>query len=183
MLLYNDSLHAAATFALPLPNRGLFFNDGFFETMVWAGSALRYQPYHLARMHRAAAALALALPAALATPAALTATLGRLVAAQPTPGLPQRVRIQFWRGGAGLYTPPAPAATQWLATAQPFESRDMPLASVDFATTVHTQLSPLSFCKGPNALLYVLAAREREQRGLDELLLLSAQGQGVRVAR
>ncbi|OWP64063.1 hypothetical protein CDA63_06260 [Hymenobacter amundsenii] len=176
MLLYNDTLHAAATFSLPLPNRGLFFNDGFFETMVWAGGALRYQPHHLARMHRAAAVLGLPLPAALATPAALTATLGQLVAAQPIPGLPQRVRVQFWRAGAGLYTAPEPAATQWLATAQPFEARDTPLASVDFATTVHAQLSPVSFCKGPNALLYVLAAREREQRGLDDIVLLSAQG-------
>ncbi len=176
MLFYNDTLHPAATFSLPLPNRGLFFNDGFFETMVWADGSLRYQSHHLARMHRATAALGLPLPTALATPAALQATLARLVAAQPMPALAQRIRLQFWRAGAGLYTPPEPAATQWLATAQPFEARSTPVASVDFATTVQTQLSPVSFCKGPNALLYVLAAREREQRGLDDILLLSAQG-------
>ncbi len=176
MLLYNDSLHAAATLSLPLPNPGLFINDGFFDTIVWDSGALRYLPQHLARMQRAAAALALPLPPALATPAALTATLARLVAAQPMPAPARRIRIQFWRAGAGLYTPPEAAATQWLATAQLFEARDTPVAAVDFATTVQTQLSPVSFCKGPNALLYVLAAREREQRGLDDILLLSARG-------
>ncbi|RFP66673.1 hypothetical protein D0N36_02950 [Hymenobacter lapidiphilus] len=177
MLLYNGQLHPESTFALPLPNRGLQFNDGFFETLVWAEGGLRYGPQHLARMQRAAAALTLPLPSALATPAALTATLARLVAVQPQPSQPQRLRLQLWRPGSGLYAPPEPAApAEWLATARPFGARTAPVARAGFGTTVRTQLSPVSFCKGPNALLYVLAAREREQRGLDELLLLSAAG-------
>ncbi|WP_019949604.1 aminotransferase class IV [Hymenobacter aerophilus] len=177
MLLYNDQLHSEPGFALPLPKRGLQFNDGFFETLVWADGRLRYGPQHLARMQRAAAALALPLPAALATLAALTATLARLVAAQPEPAAAQRLRLQLWRPGGGLYAPPEGSApAEWLATARPFEGRTAPVARAGFGATVRTQLSPVSFCKGPNALLYVLAAREREQRGLDELLLLSAAG-------
>ncbi|WP_092741945.1 aminotransferase class IV [Hymenobacter psychrophilus] len=174
MFLNNELLPAAC---LPLPNRGLLFNDGFFETLVWAEGGLRYGPQHLARMQRVAAVLALPLPPALATPAALAATLGRLVAAQPQPAQPQRLRLQLWRPGGGLYAPPEVAGpAEWLATAQLFEKRTAPVARAGFGTTVRTQLSPVSFCKGPNALLYVLAAREREQRGLDELLLLSAAG-------
>ncbi|NVO32537.1 aminotransferase class IV [Hymenobacter lapidiphilus] len=177
MLLYNGQLHPESAFALPLPNRGLQFNDGFFETLVWADGAVRYSPQHLARMQRAAAALALPLPPALVTLGALTATLARLVAAQLQPTQPQRLRLQLWRPGGGLYAPPEPAApAEWLATARPFEARTAPVVRAGFGTTVRTQLSPVSFCKGPNALLYVLAAREREQRGLDELLLLSAAG-------
>ena len=174
MLLYNGHLQESAS--LVLPNRGLFFNDGFFETMVWADGALRYHPHHLARMRRAAAALDLPLPAALASSEALTTTLARLVAAQPTPSGPHRVRLQLWRGGGGLYTLSAAASTEWLATAQPFEVREQPVQSTDFSQTIRTQLSPVSFCKGPNALLYVLAARERDERGLEEILLLSAEG-------
>ena len=172
MMLLNGEL--APTANLPLPNRGLFFNDGFFETMVWAGGTLRYLPHHCNRMQRAAAALDLVLPEPLATPEALTTTLGRLVAVQPTAAA-QRVRVQFWRAGGGLYTP-ATTAAEWLATAQPFEARETPVAVASFADTVRTAFSPASFCKGPNALLYVLAARERVQRGLDDILLLSPQG-------
>lgn len=175
MLLHNGQLHSEADFALPLPNRGLFFNDGFFETMVWAAGTVRYLPHHLARMQQAATALGLQLPAALSTAQALTATLGRLVAAQAPFSPEYRIRLQLWRGGGGLYAPPTDAA-EWLATSQPFHPNKTPIGSCGFAETVRTHASPVSFCKGPNALTYVLAARERQQRGLDELLLLDAAG-------
>ena len=64
MLLYNGHLLPAT--ALPLPNRGLSFGDGFFETLVFAEGRLRYAADHHARMTQAAAVLHLALPAALA---------------------------------------------------------------------------------------------------------------------
>ncbi|MBD2716641.1 aminotransferase class IV [Microvirga sp. STR05] len=175
MLLFNGQLHSDTGFALPLPNRGLFFNDGFFETMVWAAGTVRYLPYHLARMQQAAAVLGLTLPAALATAEALKVTLGGLIAAQTSFSAEYRVRLQLWRSGGGLYAPETDAA-EWLATSQPFQPHDTPITSCGFAETVRTQLSAVSFCKGPNALTYVLAARERQQRGLDELLLLDAAG-------
>ena len=40
-LLYNDELNEATAFALPLPNRGLAFGDGFFETLIFATGRLR----------------------------------------------------------------------------------------------------------------------------------------------
>ncbi|QNH63929.1 aminotransferase class IV [Hymenobacter sediminicola] len=175
MLLFNGHLHSEAEFTLPLPNRGLFFNDGFFETMVWEAGTVRYLPYHLARMQQAAAVLGLALPAALATAEALTTIVSRLISAQVPYSAEYRVRLQLWRGGGGLYTPATDAA-EWLATSQPFQPHNTPINSCGFAETVRTQASAVSFCKGPNALTYVLAARERQQRGLDELLLLDVAG-------
>jgi 4-amino-4-deoxychorismate lyase len=172
LLLYNGDLLPATGFALPLPNRGLFFNDGFFETMVWAETGLRYLPHQLHRMQRAAAALGLQLPATLATGSALSATLGQLAQVSQ---MPARLRLQLWRSGGGLYTPTT-AICEWLLTSQPFTPLDSDIARADFAQTVQTQFSPVSFCKGPNALTYVRAAQERQQRHLDELLLLSAQG-------
>jgi branched-subunit amino acid aminotransferase/4-amino-4-deoxychorismate lyase len=172
-LLYNGQLLPAAEFALQLPNRGLFFNDGFFETMVWTETGLRYQSQHMARLQRAAAVLGLALPAVLTTPQALSHTLGRLAAANALPVA--RIRLQFWRQGAGLYAPTT-TGCDWLATCQPFSALDAPIDRADFAQTVHTQFSAVSFCKGPNALTYVLAAQERAQRQLDEVFLLSVQG-------
>ena len=172
-LLFNGTLLEANALCLPLPNRGLAFGDGFFETLVYEGGRLRLAPDHLARMQAATTALHLALPAPLATPAALAATLAGLAAANHLPAA--RLRVQLWRAGGGRYTPPTDAA-EWLATAEAFAPDESALEKVDFALETHTLPSPLSFCKGPQAWLYVRAAHERQQRGLDEIVLLDAAG-------
>jgi branched-subunit amino acid aminotransferase/4-amino-4-deoxychorismate lyase len=171
MLLLNNDLLPPAT--LPLPNRGLAFGDGFFETLVYEAGRLRLAADHHARMARAAAALYLALPQALSTPEALEATLARLAEANQLPAA--RLRLQVWRAGGGRYTPTTDAA-EWLATAEAFVPDDAPIGKADFALKTHSIHSPLSFCKGPQAWLYVRAAHERQQRGLDEIILCDAAG-------
>ena len=171
MLLLNNHLLPTAT--LPLPNRGLAFGDGFFETLIFEDGHLRLAADHHARMRQAAAALYLTLPAALATPEALETTLARLAAANQLPTA--RLRLQIWRGGGGRYTPTTETA-EWLATAEAFAADDSPIAKADFALETHSIHSPLSFCKGPQAWLYVRAAHERQQRGLDEIILCDAAG-------
>ncbi|MGI4884072.1 MAG: aminotransferase class IV [Janthinobacterium lividum] len=173
LLLHNGQLVAADAFALPLPNRGLAFGDGFFETLVFAGNRLRYAAGHLARMQQAAATLHLALPAALATPEGLETTMGALAAANGLPAA--RLRLQLWRGGGGRYAPPT-AAAEWLATAEAFAPDETPVAQAGFAQETHALFSPLSFCKGPQAWLYVRAAHERQQRGWEEIILCDAAG-------
>ncbi|UOQ95967.1 aminotransferase class IV [Hymenobacter sp. 5317J-9] len=171
MVLLNNALLPAAT--LPLPNRGLAFGDGFFETLVYVHGRLRLAPDHHARMQQAAAALYLTLPAALATPEVLEATLARLAVANQLPAA--RLRLQLWRAGGGRYTPTTDV-TEWLATAEAFVPDDTAIDKADFAQESHSIPSPLSFCKGPQAWLYVRAAHERQRRGLDEILLCDAAG-------
>ncbi|QKG54655.1 aminotransferase class IV [Hymenobacter sp. BRD67] len=149
------------------------FGDGFFETLVYSNGGLRYPAGHLARMQQAAAALYLRLPHSLATTKALETTLAQLAVANQLPA--GRLRLQLWRAGRGRYTPPTDAV-EWLATAEPFVTDNSPLQQVDFAQQTQTVFSPLSFCKGPQAWLYVRAAHERQQRGLDEIILCDAAG-------
>ena len=172
-MLFNGQLVEPRNFALPLPNRGLAFSDGFFETLIFTDGQLRYAADHLARMQQAAAALYLTLPTELATAKALATSLAGLAAANQLPAA--RLRLQLWRAGGGRYTPPTEAA-EWLATAEPFVPEETPLQRVDFAQDTYSLHSPLSFCKGPQAWLYVLAAHERQQRGLDEIILCDAAG-------
>ena len=172
-VLLNNELLAEALLVLPLPNRGLAFGDGFFETLIFVDNRLRQAIDHHARMRQAAAALHLTLPAALASPEALEAALARLATANQLPVA--RVRLQLWRTGGGRYTPTTDAA-EWLATTEAFVPDDAPVARADFALETHSTHSPLSFCKGPQAWLYVRAAHERQQRGLDEIILCDATG-------
>ena len=171
MLLLNNDLLPEAT--LPLPNRGLAFGDGFFETLVMVEGRLRYAEHHHQRMQKAAAALYLQLPAPLASAEALQVPLARLAQARALPAA--RLRLQLWRAGGGRYTPPTDAA-EWLATAEPYAPPAPPVGRADLALESHTLVSPLSFCKGPQAWLYVRAAHERQRRGLAEIILGDAAG-------
>ena len=172
-LLFNGSLIPADDFGLALPNRGLGFGDGFFETLIFTDNRLRLAADHLARMQQAASALYLTLPAALASAEALETTLTRLATANHLPAA--RLRLQLWRTGGGRYAPTTDAA-EWLATAEAFVADESPIEKADFALETHSIPSPLSFCKGPQAWLYVRAAHERAQRGLDEIILCNAAG-------
>ncbi|WP_210515416.1 aminotransferase class IV [Hymenobacter terricola] len=171
MLLLNNDLLPTAT--LSLPNRGLAFGDGLFETLIVTENRLRLATDHFARMQQAAAALYLKLPDALASPQAVETALTRLATANQLPAA--RLRLQLWRTGGGRYTPTTDAA-EWLATAEAFVPDETPIAKADFALETHSIHSPLSFCKGPQAWLYVRAAHERQQRGLDEIILCDAAG-------
>jgi branched-subunit amino acid aminotransferase/4-amino-4-deoxychorismate lyase len=171
MILLNSELLPTAT--LPLPNRGFSFGDGFFETLIFLDGRLRFAPDHWARMQAAAEALYLELPAALASAEQLAAEMMRLAQANDLPAA--RLRLHIWRAGGGLYTPETEAA-EWLATAAPFVANDTPVEKADFALDTHAIYSPLSFCKGPQAWLYVRAAQERQRRGLDEIILCDGAG-------
>jgi len=173
IVLLNGELMEAAQLALGWPNRGLAFSDGFFETLIYSNEQLRLAADHAARMQQAATALYLSLPASLATTEALASTLGQLAEANHLPAA--RLRLQVWRSGGGRYTPPTDAA-EWLATAEAFVPDDSPIGVADFAQETQSLYSPLSFCKGPQAWLYVRAAHERQQRGLDEIILCNATG-------
>ncbi|GAB3308135.1 aminotransferase class IV [Hymenobacter humi] len=172
-LLYNGALQDSEAFGLKLPNRGLAFGDGFFETLIFTENRLRLATDHCQRMQQAAAALYLKLPERLATPEALESNLANLATGNRLPTA--RLRLQLWRAGGGRYTPPT-EATEWLATAEPFGADNSPIAKADFARETHAIHSPLSFCKGPQAWLYVRAAHERQQRRLDEIILCDAAG-------
>ena len=172
-VLLSNELLEEVSLRLPLPNRGLAFGDGFFETLIFKAGRLRLAADHHARMQLAAAALYLTLPAALASAEALETTLATLAAANHLPAA--RLRLQLWRGGGGRYTPTTDAA-EWLATAEAFTPDNSAIARADFAQETHSIHSPLSFCKGPQAWLYVRAAHERQQRGLDEIILCNAAG-------
>lgn len=161
---------------LDATNRGFRYNDGFFETILFVDGQPRCWPQHWARIRRGADVLCLAFPADIET--RLPELLTELVHANHLTTGPARVRWQCWRTGAGLYAPQTNAAT-WLATAEPAAQHPDNVTTggrAAFAQTVRTAPSVLSFLKGPNAALYTLAALERQDRGLDDLILLSPDG-------
>ncbi|MBC7446940.1 MAG: aminotransferase class IV [Hymenobacteraceae bacterium] len=173
--LLHDHLVPVASLGLGPDNRGFRYNDGFFETIIFVDGQPRWWKHHADRIRRGAAVLHLTLPENFFE--RLHTWLGQLVAANGLSRGAARVRWQCWREGRGFYAPQSTAAT-WLATADRHELvvPGPPAGRALLAESVQTAPSALSFLKGPNASLYVLACIERDARGADELILLSPRG-------
>ncbi len=175
LTLLHDQLIQTENANLSLDNRGFRYNDGFFETLLFLDGELQNWVFHRARIQRGATAMHLSFPIDFATQ--LPQLLTQLVAANGLTEGRARVRWQCWREGKGLYTPQSTAAS-WMATVEPLDEgySAQPNGRAGISTTIETSPSKISFLKGPNAALYTLASIEREQRGLDELILLSPRG-------
>jgi len=87
-----------------------------------------------------------------------------------------RTKLLLWRNSGGLYTPSASEASYYLEV-KPSESQIFQdLQRAGFSEDFNTQYSPISFAKTTNALTYVLAGREKQSRGLDDIILTDSQG-------
>ncbi|RDV16321.1 hypothetical protein DXT99_03700 [Pontibacter diazotrophicus] len=171
-LLYNNHLLQENELRLPLTNRAFQYNDGFFETIIIRQGRLSFWEDHILRMKEAATALQLSLPPYLTSPAIPEKLLN--LAEQQQAMEHGRLKLKFWRAGAGIYTPETNQAN-WLATVQPATPvSNLPL-QVGLCRQVRTQYSPLSHFKGPNAPLYIMAAIEKDNRNLNDILLLDLQ--------
>lgn len=152
----------------PIPNRAMNFGDGLFETMVFDGTEIRFFPHHLARLDLGMSTLRMNGSSAVVS--GLETWLQ-----EKYDGQRLRVRCNVFRGGVGKYTPETNEVVFTLHI-QSFYPAPMvkPLAS--FSETVSLHPSKWSQCKTLNALPYVMAAIERKERGLDELILLDSKG-------
>ena len=168
--------------ALPLPDRGLEFGDGLFETLLVRDGAALYRDAHLLRLQRGIAALYF--PACLpfverCLQVACDDIHGR------GPGW-MALRLTLTRGSAPRgYAPPPECTPRVLIQAVPL-ARDpaqmMPPASLGRATIALASQPALAGLKHLNRLEQVLAAREAREQGVDEVVLCGQAGQVVGVA-
>jgi 4-amino-4-deoxychorismate lyase len=167
--------------ALPLPDRGLDFGDGLFETLLLQGSRALHVELHLARLRRGCSTLGF--------PECELAVLGQLrqaAAAAGERGWPwSALRITLSRGaGPRGYAPPAEPVPRVIARLT--NLGEAPSAMANPAAlglaTVRWALQPaLAGIKHLNRLEQVLAAREYRESGLDEAVMLDQQGAVVSV--
>lgn len=152
----------------PIPNRGMNFGDGLFETMVFDGSKIRFFAYHLDRLARGLDVLDL--NADQSAFFKLEDWLKGMYSGQKL-----RIRWNFLRSGSGKYSPQTNEVAQTLQI-QPFFPTPDVKATASFAERISLFPFPWSQFKTLNSLPYVMAAQEREERGLDELILLDYTG-------
>jgi branched-subunit amino acid aminotransferase/4-amino-4-deoxychorismate lyase len=152
----------------PVPNRAMNFGDGLFETMVFDGEKIRFFDYHIDRLQRGMRMLKIA------------GFGSRFLALQDWikevyPGQRLRIRWNVFRTGSGKYTPISNDAVQTLHI-QVYSPSPQVKPKTSFSEQVVLFPFPWSPCKTLNALPYVLAAQEREERKLNELILTDHKG-------
>ena len=152
----------------PIPNRAMNFGDGLFETMVFDGGKIRFFDFHLERLRLGMDTLKIE---------GYSEAFGRLEGwiKERFAGQQLRVRWNVFRAGAGKFTPEINLASQTLHL-QPLTCVGPVKEQAAFSEQISLYPHPWSSSKTLNALPYVLAAQEKKERGLDELILMDYRG-------
>jgi 4-amino-4-deoxychorismate lyase len=168
--------------ALPLPDRGLDFGDGLFETLLLhAGEAL-YPDFHLRRLQRGLHALSF--PDCVA---AVEGQLHAVVAQIATRGWRRTaLRLTITRGsGPRGYAPPIDAKPRTIMIANELGPGygGLPVAATLSLANVRWPTQPaLAGLKHLNRLEQVLAARQCRADAVDEVVMLDQDENVISVA-
>ena len=167
--------------ALPLPDRGLDFGDGLFETLLLLEGAPRHLDLHLERLREGL--LALAFPDCLTEVKNQIQTVCQAVKFSGEAAM----RVTLTRGGGPRgYLPPRHAQPRIIITIRQLDrernAEATAPARLALANIRWGQQPALAGIKHLNRLEQVLAAREREAAGVDEVLMLDQQGLVISVS-
>jgi 4-amino-4-deoxychorismate lyase len=167
--------------SIPLPDRGLDYGDGLFETLLYAQGRLFYLDRHLSRLTKGLASLGFPECSERAG-AELKQVCDQLATRQISTAA---LRLTITRGaGSRGYAPPDPALPRSIISATPLDTdwrqphRPANLGTASLRLGAQPQLAGL---KHLNRLEQVLAARERIAGGHDEMLMLDGDDNIVSV--
>ncbi|MFN0048505.1 MAG: aminotransferase class IV [Cytophagales bacterium] len=163
---------------LSINNRAFKYGDGIFETMLSVNNEIRHLQYHWERLEKGMRLLDLKFKNILDIEA-ISSLVCSLVAKNNLKDN-VRVRLEVFRNGAGLYTPTDNEAG-YVLEANPTEVayksnlQNTANNSVGFCDTIKLNYSSISSIKSCNSIPYILAAIEREKKGMDDLILTNCE--------
>jgi 4-amino-4-deoxychorismate lyase len=174
-------LNGAEAVALPLPDRGLDFGDGLFETLLVRGARPLYSELHLARLQ--AGCRALMFPDCISAVGEQLQQAAAACAARDWHWSALRVTLTRGAGPRG-YAPPENAEPRIIiaATRLPQMSHHLAVPARLGLAGVRWPAQPLlAGLKHLNRLENVLAARECRDAGYDEAVMLDQWSRPVSV--
>ncbi|GGF29998.1 aminotransferase class IV [Echinicola rosea] len=157
---HGEFVHAPAALA----NRAAYFGDGLFETMIFTKGKIRFRQAHRARLKEGLKQLKICdnkLTSIVALERFLQGQFGKTSL---------RVRWNVYRGGLGKYTPQNHDARELILIQKATPAQRIKKTAY-ISTEITLPKSPWSHCKTLNALPYVMANIERNERGMDEVIL------------
>ena len=168
-IIYNDNIINESELNLILDNRAFMYGDGLFESIIYQDDELKFAQFHKDRLINGMDALSLTFPQGT-TIDTIFDNIDKLVKKKGDESA--RIRLQVWRNAGGLYTPTR-TSSNILATSIVFRKNPNPTKSnVSFSTSVTLSKTKWSAFKTLSAIPYIQAGLERNQRKLDDLILL-----------
>lgn len=167
--------------ALPLPDRGLDFGDGLFETLLLRHGEPLFVELHMQRLKRGLELLGF--PDCLDRVASELAQSAAATAGRGWPWSALRLTITRGAGPRGYAAPPHPRP-RVVITATQLErdcARQSQAARLGVARIRWAAQPALAGIKHLNRLEQVLAANECRSLGFDELVMLAQSGHAVSV--
>jgi len=171
-IFYNGDIIEDAALNFGHDNRAFMYGDGLFETIIYQDNQIRFETYHKERLSAGMKAMNLMLPEDLSMKSIFSG-INRLV--QKSNLVSARIRLQVWRSPGGLYIPQS-SRSQIMATCSSYTSHISIKSKVGVSKTVKLMESNWSAYKTVSAISYIQAGIEKEQRGLDDLILLDHAG-------
>lgn len=169
-VIFNGNLRQSEAVNLSLNNRAFCYGDGIFETIIVRRGTCSLLPYHYRRLLEGLQVLEIDLPFSVEK---LESYIWQLSARHKTPLV--RMRLQVWRKEGGLYAP-TQKTPQFLLTATSIERPIWEKQHVVFSQKIQLSYSSYSSLKTMNALPYVLAGLEKNERQVDDLILTDTNG-------
>jgi len=167
---FNGEVYKQDSLQLPITDRGFQYGDGLFETMIWKNDQVRFLSDHLNRLRRGMKALRLD-PGNITGREKLKDAISGLISENQIYGN-ARIKMIVWRTGNGLFAPESHSCN-YLITASPLSRNSNPEKKlVAICKDVRLQRSPVSAFKTLSSLPYILAGIEKNERNLDDAILL-----------
>lgn len=157
-------------------NRAFCYGDALFETIHANGTRLQFFDDHYRRLEKGMKILGMEKNPGIGQENLKASLIKLLNKNHLYNGV--RVRLSIFRDTGGYYTPEA-SSCSFLAETIPLQSDKYLLnekgLKTDLFTGIRKQPDILANLKTANSLLYIIAAQERKQRGLDDCILLNTE--------
>ena len=155
-------------------NRGFRYGDGFFETIAIINGAPRFLDRHLTRLKEAAELLKFNVGSILS----FDKILDEINTLQTTNHLQHDAKLKLivWRNSEGLYTPADGNAHYLITIEDSIYNKINLIKNAGISDKIINYPSPVSRFKTMSALKYVIAGIEKNDRHLDEIIILDHRG-------
>lgn len=174
-IIFDGNLISADIAVAPADSRGLMYGDGIFDTLrIYSGQSFLLAE-HLKRTLEGLEYLGIDIPENF-TETGLKADIKQLLLKNDLNKKDAIVRIQLWREGGRGYSPPEDSGVHYTVTASqcPLTFDPPALITVD-QKRIPSESLPSKY-KLTNGINYILAAREAQQAGGDDALMLTTEG-------
>lgn len=155
-------------------NRGFRYGDGFFETIAIIKGTPRFLDRHINRLKSGAEILKLDVHGILN----IENIQNDIQALQTTNNLigDAKLKLIVWRNSDGLYTPVDGNAHYLLTIENTVYTKISLIKSAGISEKINNYPSPVSRFKTISAMKYVIAGIEKNDKNLEEIIILDHRG-------